>query len=91
MQNLCMLETNIIRGATQIDLKVLFSYTNIYAAVVTVAEAVSPYYVIHGSGQPSKVHSAILFISRSHRRRLSGMGKKSLLLFFNGLIYWVVS
>ena len=38
-----ILETNRIRGATQIDLKALFSYTNIYAALVTVAEAVGSY------------------------------------------------
>lgn len=40
-----ILETNRIRGATQIDLKALFSYTNIYAALVTVAEAVDPYLI----------------------------------------------
>ena len=90
MQNLCMLETNIIRGATQIDLRSSFSYTNIYAALVTDAEAVDPYWKKR-SGSPSKVHSAILFISHSHHQRLSEMGKKSLLLFFNGLIYWYVS
>ena len=49
-----MLETNTIRGATQLDLRSTFSYTIIYAAVITDAEAVSPYLAEAFRNRPQK-------------------------------------
>ena len=52
----------LIRGTTQFDKKSTFSYTNIYAILITTMVAVNAYYYF---GLPSKAHSAYVFIPSS--------------------------
>lgn len=74
-----------------IDVKSTLSYTNIYAAKITDAVSVAPYLLVWYQERPRKsIQPAVSYLA-STCARLSVMQQSDLLLFLNGLCFWLTS